>query len=175
MSDEREYKTPLHDFMADIGELTIEWNHMHQLLLRIFQFAMPCPAQISEAIFFSQRSDSAQRALVKAALETVPVISEGKHWVLPIIQQIEEESGLRNAAIHSMWTYDRDETVSIHQDNKLARKGKGDAIKKELRELTYRCQQKSESLAEFPIYMDKLVDVRLNPHFERQKPIKEAT
>ncbi|HRF08999.1 MAG TPA: hypothetical protein PL193_10205 [Xanthobacteraceae bacterium] len=89
-----------------VGRVTMAWAEIHAVLYRIFWGVSGLEREMAEAIFFSLKSDSAQRDLVIAALSERFKAEEDKEVrksATELIGQVNNYSNQRNAAAHSMW------------------------------------------------------------------------
>jgi hypothetical protein len=90
-----------------IGRMNISWNDVQTVVFHLFQQMSGMTWSAADAIFFSIRSDSAQRdvtaALAKVALEDKPVELER---LITLLNTVGKRAAERNAAIHTAWIVD---------------------------------------------------------------------
>lgn len=87
-----------------IGAITIASNAAYEQLFRLFWMASGLPKEAAEAVFFSIKSDSGQRDITRNIVScSEKVQQDHKSHALEWIRFLEEKSGERNAAIHTMW------------------------------------------------------------------------
>jgi hypothetical protein len=95
MMDEKE-------LAASIGRITMSWGDIHFALFQLFTTATGMPKEAAEAIFFSLRTDAAQRDITAAACRTAfPEDLYGR--INNAIKRVGGLAGERNVAIHAMW------------------------------------------------------------------------
>src|SRR5688572_19103008 len=146
------YKRPTDDLAPLIGKATIAWNDIQFAILSIFFTILPCSRELSETIFFSHKSDRAQRDMVIAVVksEIVPMDKDLADKIIAKIKEVDKEAAVRNAAVHSMWMLDLpSQELSIYQNNALAKKGSEAEVRAELEQLSERFNQLAISLFEY--------------------------
>lgn len=152
----------------EVGALTIAWNDMQFGILSLFTAVVPYDSALAEVMFFSIRSDRAQRDMVAAVVRSEvggcdPQLAEK---IVRKIADIEKKAGLRNDAIHAMWMLDF-ETKDIwiyQQSNRLNRHSDMATIKTELDNLAdeyfgftvdlFRLREELLSIKKFSDYAD---------------------
>lgn len=87
-----------------IGAVTIAWNEACEAVFLLFWLLSGMQKDMAEAIFFSLRSDAAQRDVSRAVCtHTTAIPDEWKQLALEGLQRLDRLAGNRNAAIHTMW------------------------------------------------------------------------
>lgn len=87
-----------------IGAITMAWNDAHETVFRLFHHLSGMPKPMAEGVFFSLNSDRAQRDITRAvARATTAIAEEWKVEAIRLLGQLDQKSGERNAAIHTMW------------------------------------------------------------------------
>jgi hypothetical protein len=88
-----------------IGQVVLEWNHMHDMIFHSFWQLSGMSREQAQAVFYALKADSAQRditaALAKVRLSEYPDLQA---TFLTLIKQAGQLNGERNAAIHTTWT-----------------------------------------------------------------------
>ena len=107
------------DIVADhaelIGRVAIAWNDLNHMLSILFQMLSGLPADKARAIYFTPRSDTAQREILTAVGKAALEVAHPALWTSFKIcmDGIGPLSGERNAAIHTSW-------VLVIPENKFA-------------------------------------------------------
>jgi hypothetical protein len=135
------YKRPTDDLAPLVGKATIAWNDLQFAILSIFFTVLPCPRELSEALFFSIKSDRAQREMVRAAVEHVvaPIDAMLAKKITDLFVKIEKKQyKRRNSAVHAMWMIrlETQEPAIYQEKDHLSKKGSLKEIKKELEAMT---------------------------------------
>lgn len=111
---------PYDEFAKLIGKVSIEYNQAHSFVFKIFWQLSRLHVDHAKAIFFSIKSDTGQRDLTIAFINSL--ISDDaskKKNIIQSIQNLSKLSSVRNAAIHTIWSYywDDDDNVVMSFDN----------------------------------------------------------
>jgi hypothetical protein len=87
-----------------IGQVVIAWNEVQWLVSVLFVEFSGMPAERARDVFFTLKSDFAQRDIAlaagKTALAKFPTLWE---QLQNVIKAINDLAGERNAAVHTMW------------------------------------------------------------------------
>jgi hypothetical protein len=76
-----------------VGRVTLAWNHNAYQLLHVFEHLTGLPEPTARAIFFSHRSDRAQRDMIDVVAKVVG-LAEADHAILrKLLKRIEKASG----------------------------------------------------------------------------------
>jgi hypothetical protein len=99
---------PSNDIIAEhaalIGRVTIAWNDLNHILGYLFRLFSGMPEDKATAIYFAPKSDTTQRAVLKAVAE-IALKPHPDIWQ-PFKKSLDRINGLageRNAAIHTSW------------------------------------------------------------------------
>jgi hypothetical protein len=148
------------EFAALIGRVTMYWNDLQYSILSLFEVVLGTPDQITSAVFFSLKSDAAQRDMVQAVFATrfasdpKLVTNLGK-----LMERIGKASGERNAAIHTAWSYWTNENKMGPAVAWVPHKKLSDDPKAQFEELCVRIQELDEKLWEFIDHANMLLNV----------------
>jgi len=88
---------------ALVGQVTLSWNRTVHQLLRIFIHLTGIESPLAEAIFFSPRSDSAQRRLIKDVANAVDLNASSLKDLEKIFKRLDKASTGRNLAAHMIF------------------------------------------------------------------------
>jgi hypothetical protein len=86
-----------------LGRVTSAWNHNVYQLLRVFEHLTGLPEPTLRAIFFSHRSDKAQRELIAAVAEAVEVRENERLTLKKLLNRLDKAATKRNLAAHTIF------------------------------------------------------------------------
>ena len=86
-----------------VGHVTLSWNRTVHQLLRIFVHLTGIESPLAEAIFFSPRSDSAQRRLIREVAKAVELNDDSLKDLEKIFRKLDKASTGRNLAAHMIF------------------------------------------------------------------------
>lgn len=100
----RQPSDPITEHAALIGGVTIAWNDLNYILSYLFRIFTGMPEDKATAVYFTPKSDSTQRALLKAVAK-IALKSHPKLWLAfkKSLDRINDLAGERNAATHTSW------------------------------------------------------------------------
>ncbi|MDR6624470.1 hypothetical protein [Caulobacter segnis] len=96
-------ETEWREHAALVGEVTLAWNHTVHQLLRIFCHLTGLEDPLASAIFFSHKSDAAQRGMVKIVAQVVGLTQDDLVKLTKLLKRLEEVSSNRNLAAHTIF------------------------------------------------------------------------
>jgi len=89
-----------------IGKVTMAWNGAQHMLFLIFQEISGMKHEAAEAVFFTLKSDAAQRDIVAAAAQVVwadPKEAANLAELKSLIKRLGKHAEKRNETVHTMW------------------------------------------------------------------------
>lgn len=95
----------MNDQATLIGRVTLEWNHVCDMVFHTFWQLSGMELEQARAVFYALKADSAQRDIT-SAIARVRLKDDPKLCMrfLDVLRKIGQISGERNAAIHTTWT-----------------------------------------------------------------------
>lgn len=104
-------------FAKTLGYVTIKYNEAQAFVLHIFINLSGAERHVARTMFFSMKSDAGQRDMTIAMARVLMVNEEGEATdeckrVITAIESLAKLAGERNAAIHTMWYLDGEDSES---------------------------------------------------------------
>jgi hypothetical protein len=97
---------PFEAYVAAVGKVAHEWNHLHEQLGMLFAILSGVKREVALAIWYSVKSDRAQRDMLRAAVNAtnpersikLPKAPDSLKWLLDRADEVAEA---RNNAVHA--------------------------------------------------------------------------
>lgn len=86
-----------------VGRVTLAWSHNTYQLLRVFEHLTGLPEPTLRAIFFSHRSDRAQRGLIADVAAAVGVREPERLALKELLKRLNKAADDRNRAAHTIF------------------------------------------------------------------------
>lgn len=87
-----------------VGRVTLAWNTATMQLLRVFSHLTGLGSPLAETLFFSHKSDRAQRGLIKAVAAIGDLADGDRKTLVTILKELDGVAVGRNLAAHTIFS-----------------------------------------------------------------------